>query len=89
MAAGAFVRLNAHLLNSTDMGEGQLISIVGSMEATDGETITLKTSDEQSLVYRVAAEIDFAKVRNMGNWRIVFVICFYFYYSLSVSSYEF
>ena len=63
MIEGSFVRLNAQLLNSTTMGEGQVISIVGTLEAIDGETITLKTSDNQMLVYRPQADIEFVKVR--------------------------
>ena len=62
MVDGAFVRLNAHMLNNTAMGDGQIVSMVGSMQSTDGETITLNTSDGQLLKYRVQPEIDFEKV---------------------------
>ncbi len=62
IAPGVFVRLNAHLLNTTEIGDGKIISIVGTMEATDGQTMTLKTSDGQPLIY-IMGDLDFEKVR--------------------------
>lgn len=62
MVDGAYVRLNANMVKNTAMGDGQIISIVGSMQAADGETITLTTSDGQPLTYRISSDIDFVKV---------------------------
>jgi hypothetical protein len=63
MADGEFVRLNAQLLqNSPELAEGKLISVVGRMEAFDGEVLTFRASDGNELKYRIS-DTDFKFVQ--------------------------
>lgn len=62
MAEGMFVRLNASMLLNSGMGDGQLISVIGTMEATDGETLTFRASDGITLEYKISPGFEFVQV---------------------------
>ena len=64
MSDGEFVRLNASLVNNTSKGEGVIISVIGKMEATDGSTLSLRTSDDAILQYNIQPEFDFVQVNS-------------------------
>ena len=62
MSDGLFIRLNAGLVKSTNLGDGMIISVVGTMESTDGEVLHLRASDGTVLQYSMPAEIEFVQV---------------------------
>jgi hypothetical protein len=64
MSNGIFSRLNATQVQNSGMGDGMIISVIGSMESTDGTTMSLRTSDGTSLQYAMPAEFDFVQVSN-------------------------
>jgi hypothetical protein len=61
MSNGIFSRLNATQVQNSGMGDGMIISVIGSMESTDGTTMSLRTSDGTSLQYAMPAEFDFVQ----------------------------
>jgi hypothetical protein len=63
MADGAFVRLNGSMVQGSSMGDGQIISVIGRMESTNGANMVVSASDGVPLTYSMPTEIDFSQVR--------------------------
>ena len=67
MADGTFERLNGDMVTNKGMGDGVIISVIGSMESTDGTTMSLRASDGVSLQYAIQPEFDFEQVRKVNR----------------------
>ncbi len=70
MSDGIFDRLNGDMIKNKGMGDGAIISVIGSMESIDGSTSTmsLRSSDGILLSYSISPDFEFeqVRVRNSG-----------------------
>ena len=59
---GVFARLNADLLKK-GLGEGQIVSVVGTMQSNDGQNATVTCADGGLIQVSVSPDFDGQPVR--------------------------